>query len=809
MKLNDILCADATSLTNEVTARLSEATFVGIDFGTSTTTVTRLVYDSEEQQLFSDPLKIPQEDEDGVMTDDHLVPTVIARKRDGHLLFGQGAKACLLNREDYVEGCTAWTCFKMRLGENVCYPQTLMSRENPTEEGVYLETPKDAAELFFRYLKGAIESAVKRDGLPTNIKYAITVPASFAPNQREELCSAVRAAGIELSPAALLDEPNSAFMGASAYYAEAGDRAAFFRDDRDVNVLVFDFGAGTCDISLLKVSNDGQLQNLAISQFTALGGRDIDEKIATDILYPKVLSSLEWDEPPVMDVKKNLINKLRPVAEELKIAMCDAHESNYGESAFAIAKENPGKTVAAHFSYSSPFRPGKFDGEIEMSAAEFVGIMKQFTEPSMDAFEKGHKSIFDPIDDALRKAELTGEDIDFVLPVGGSSKSPFIREILRDGFSQSTQIMEAGDVQTLVARGAAIHSFTVNGFGQSFVTPITSEDIFIKTARGRMKIFAVGTKVPTPQKKIEGLYIEASEEEVEFGVPFYATVDERELGVARFRVPPFAERRPVYLTCFLEADKTLHYEIDVAGQTYHGAFMMPLSSEYVTPEETELVRARNNLDFVALRNGGVPTIEQYERVAKACEKLEKYQEAADYYRNLMYTHRGAHYEADAARCFREAGEKERALAWIRRACDYRKNYINVWYLIWDLQHARGWGDHELSRWLEYAFAHWPDDLDFRYIEVKQLEGLGDISQAKECAAKLCEAWEEEGVSTLDKFSLVRFETIARMCDKGHLVQEIRAQKKMIEDVGSSAGSKDSGYMLVDSKVCEENEEGGK
>lgn len=256
LSFNDLISAHGET-SPEIVGKLHDATYVGIDFGTSTTTITRLEYDTELKRVVSRELPVAQEDAMGLKTESHLVPTVIAMTGEGgHLIFGLGAKACLGAERGCAEGFNYWSEFKMHLGESACYPHTKLSRYNTPDPDIVIETPKDAATHFFRYLRMAIEEAVAKDDLPRDIRYAVTVPASFAPNQRKELCEAVEDAGIVLHAGALLDEPNAAFMAAAAQFAEDGGSDVFFRRGDECHVLVFDYGAGTCDISLLGVHSD-------------------------------------------------------------------------------------------------------------------------------------------------------------------------------------------------------------------------------------------------------------------------------------------------------------------------------------------------------------------------------------------------------------------------------------------------------------------------------------------------------------------------------------------------------------------------
>ena len=805
MKLNELVCVQG-GVSQDFLAKLDRMTFVGIDFGTSTTTVTRLVYDGEQRQLVSAPLQVAQEDSSSVCSYDHLVPTVIAKVGEGRLIYGAGAKACLMDDETYAEGYNVWSEFKMHLGEKACYPHSQLSRMRTPDKDIVIEQPRDAAKHFFAYLRKAILDAVEKDGLPKDVRYAVTVPASFAPNQREELCGAIRDAGIELATAALLDEPNSAFLGAVAYYAEGGMDAQFFREGEDSRVLVFDFGAGTCDISLLNVAKDGKITNLAISHFTALGGRDIDERIVNEVLYPKLIAGRKEDELPVMNIRKNIVNKLRPVAEQLKIATCENFEGSFGERAFVMAANDPDSSVEARFSIRTKDFGSFENSALEMTAGEFAKIMSEFTEDSREAFEHKHKSIFDPIDEVLRKVGFSADDVDFVLMVGGSALNPFVHERIEERF-KGVPVLNDADPRTLVSRGAAIHSFAVNGFGQSFVTPITSESIYIRTKSGPQCIIPAGATVPMPRKEIDGLYIDdESATNGRFGIPVYASADERELGIATFELLDIGRGCEVKLFCSIAEDKVIECEIEAAGKRFAQRFDMPESSENLSADELEYQRAVNDLNFTAVVNRGVPTVEQYRKVADVCMRIGKEETAAEYYRNLMYEHRNEHYEYEVARGYRDAGKKAEALHWIRRACEYRKSYLNVWYMIWDLQRVRGWDDPEVAKWLEYALTTWPDDDDLKFVDMRYKENTDQQEAARRIAEQLCEAWEDEGVEGLEECTLERFEIVARMIGRKDLVEECRKQLQLLR-ADKGAGSQSEDYTLLSSHALDKMKEG--
>jgi molecular chaperone DnaK len=93
-------------------------------------------------------------------------------------------------------------------------------------------------------------------------------------------------------------------------------------------VLVFDFGAGTCDVSILELGKDLNgiySKNLSISKFEKLGGDDIDKLIAIDYLFPQLLKesgtkSIDEFRTPE---KNRIISQLLKAAEQLKIMICE------------------------------------------------------------------------------------------------------------------------------------------------------------------------------------------------------------------------------------------------------------------------------------------------------------------------------------------------------------------------------------------------------------------------------------------------------------------------------------------------------
>lgn len=248
-----------------------DTTYVGIDFGTSTTVVSMATYNSYTGDIECESLQLPQKDKFGADMYGELFPTVIAiNQNTGKPLYGQGAYDLKLN-PDYTFGVNLWHSFKMELGKDLGprWYESLQSK---------IKSPQDATRQFFKFLKRSIEKAIDEKSLPKKIKYAVSIPASFESNQRNDLMVALEENNIIVKGSLFIDEPNAAFLGYINNKEETYRHPIEMRPEYNPKVLVFDFGAGTCDISLLEIFADHHgihSKNLSISQFAELGGNDI------------------------------------------------------------------------------------------------------------------------------------------------------------------------------------------------------------------------------------------------------------------------------------------------------------------------------------------------------------------------------------------------------------------------------------------------------------------------------------------------------------------------------------------------------
>lgn len=768
----------------EVLTALEQQIFVGIDFGTSNTTVTLLHYETTTGRLLAEPFKITQEQrqEEGVYTQkhSHIVPTVIAYDRAGQrLLFGSGAKACLVKHPDrYREGYNVWTEFKMAVGTQQVYPHTMLSRARQGANSPLppIETPHDAAKLFFTFLKEQIDAFARQSG--REVAYLVTVPASFAQSQRDGLLKAIREAGIALEPYAFLDEPNGAFLGTLAYYVEEGHEHAAESFTRNEHFLIFDFGAGTCDISVLRLSSGLQITNLAISHFTALGGRDIDGEIARRELLPQLLEG----EPEIHErTREGVLKALAHTGEQLKCRMCEQFASD--SKPFRQAQEENCTITAQPFEM-----PLKELGKVlklekpKLSSKAFATLMDTFCASSELLGTQTERSIFEPIEDALRKADLEKESVDAVVLVGGSAKNPFVKERLKDYFGSRVAVLEPGDISSLVSRGAAVYSLFANGLKSSLITPILNDDIrLVASNDDKVLLYKAGTSVPQKRKQLAGVFHPQGKSR-EFKIPVYIGNVDTPLGEIQFRLPHARPDERLHLSYELTESKMLRYWLEIEGrETIQGDLAYPTEAPQLDAVESALIEAYNQLEYKTLYNGGKSPREETLKVAELFASYGKYATAANLLWNL-YCEDPEAASTDQlletmANYYRDAGEYN----W---ECDVREKLFektesadDLFFLLYALrrQHGGTWQDATVRARVEEAIRRFPEDVDLLRIRFFCAQANDEQEESIRVAQKLFNHWSLCDLSQMYDFSLREFGTVAQLLGETSVVQRVQRE----------------------------------
>lgn len=648
-------------------------TYIGIDFGTSTTVVSIARFDTSTNKIVTEPIWLNQKLYDGTILRSDKIPTVLAWYND-EILVGKGAADM---KFDLRLGENVWYSFKMELGED----KGIKYYRSPLDgNGTYkILNPIDAAKVFFQYLNAQIKRYVKENNLPENIKYAVSIPASFEANQRKELITALEHNGMSLASQSLIDEPNAAFLS-YVQNASAEGKAIKIPENHYPNLLVFDFGAGTCDISILELGknlNGVYSKNLSISRFEKLGGDNIDKLLAIDYLYPALLeeNGLQSEDFKTPE-KKRILSRLLKSAEELKIEICQdialrMHERTLPEKASSEEFISLGGKVTVdtnNFGELTLTRP-------RISYAQFHEMMQKFLNPEnarvnkSKEFEEEFPSIFSPIRTALDKAELDADEIDYVLFIGGSSKNPYVQTYLSNYFKDSVLLIPR-DLQTHVSEGAAIHSLIFNGFNKNIIQPITSEPLIVITSDERPKIILrAGTEIPCDLIVIDDL-VTSYEGQKSIELPICLGNQNRILYniIIHSQNPNgFPKDTPVKLELEITADKLLIVRATSSGQQVMVEPINPFANKDMDTNQRIIFHAEKTANIDAQKNNGKPSFGALNQLAEAYEKAGNSLRAGETLELCYEIYQNKSNLNNIAVYYANSGNKKKALEYYQKA----------------------------------------------------------------------------------------------------------------------------------------------
>lgn len=648
-------------------------TYIGIDFGTSTTVVSIASYDESNCLIHTKSLRMKQKLPDGTIYSSEIVPSVIAWVNK-QIFVGEGASQL---KYQLKRGKNIWYSFKMELGEDLGakYYESELREVNPFN----IRNPKDAARVFFAYLKYLITGYCKENNLSNNISYAVSIPASFEANQRKDLLDALIANDMMVSKQALIDEPNAAFISYAVTCATEG-QPLYVSPDYNSKVLVFDFGGGTCDISILEIGKSANglfSKNIAISKFTKLGGDDIDRYITYHYLMPRFLEANgKRMEQFRTNEKKHIASALYKVAERLKILINKTLATLTADFVIPSLKNSESKTVVE-------FEVEVYTNKGELRQNSFYLTNKELTD-TMNVFlkrgygkttqikgEEEYNSIYSPIESAIKKSKVSKEEIDYILFIGGSAQSPYIQEELKRYFEDSEMLVPS-NLQTHVSQGAAIHSLLYNGMNKCLIQPISSEPIIIITREEQPKvILPAGTEIPCDTVVIDDLVTSREGQRV-VELPI-CVGDVRKLLFnlkIESSIPSgFPINTPIQLTIEVNSDKMLIARATCMGIVCHVEPLSPFANKELSTEDRVALKAERQANIEAELNGGVPSKETLIALRRAYNKAGHVFKAAETYelQNELYP------EADMyngiAVLYNNAGATDKAIEFYEKALE--------------------------------------------------------------------------------------------------------------------------------------------
>ncbi len=285
-------------------------------------------------------------------------------------------------------------------------------------------TPQEISAMVLQKLKADAEAFLGE----TVSQAVITVPAYFTDAQRQATKDAGTIAGLEVLR--IINEPTAAAL---AYGLDKQDQEQF--------ILVFDLGGGTFDVSVLQLG-DGVFEVKATSGNNHLGGDDFD-----NVIVQWMARTFHKNEGIDLSTDKMALQRLREAAEKAKIELSGT------------------LTTSINLPFITADETGPKHLEVDLSRAQFEELAKNYIEGTLK-----------PVQQALKDSELTADQIDRIILVGGSTRIPAVQQAIQN-FFKGKQADRSINPDEAVALGAAIQAGVLGGEVEDVllldVTPIS------------------------------------------------------------------------------------------------------------------------------------------------------------------------------------------------------------------------------------------------------------------------------------------------------------------------------------------------
>ena len=328
-----------------------------------------------------------------------------------------------------------------------------IKRKMGTVEKVKIEgdsfTPQEISAMILQKLKTDAENYLGQKVTQA----VITVPAYFNDSQRQATKDAGKIAGLEVLR--IINEPTAAAL---AYGMDK---------EQDQKILIYDLGGGTFDVSILDIG-DGVFEVLSTSGNTHLGGDDFDNRI---IDY--LVSEFKKENGIDLSTDKMAMQRLKEAAEKAKIELSGVQETQ----------------INLPFITADSTGPKHLD--VTLTRAKFEELIHDLVEATAG-----------PVNQALKDAKLTANDIHKVLLVGGSTRVPAVQELVKRITGKEPD--KGINPDECVAIGAAIQGGVLSGDVKDLVLlDVTPLSLGIETYGGVFtKLIDRNTTIPTKKSQI-------------------------------------------------------------------------------------------------------------------------------------------------------------------------------------------------------------------------------------------------------------------------------------------------------------------
>lgn len=384
-------------------------------------------------------------------------PSIVAISKTGERLVGQIAKRqAVTNPKNTIYG------IKRFMGHNFDEDAVQKDKEivpyeikAGSDNGVLIEMgdkeyrPEEVSAMILSKLKADAEAKIGEK----ITEAVITVPAYFNDSQRKATQDAGKIAGLEVRR--IINEPTAAALSYG------------FNRKKDEKILVYDFGGGTFDVTVLEVGDD-VVEVQATDGDAHMGGRDIDQKVVRHLI-----ETFKKSDGVDLGKDKLALQRLDEAAEKAKLELSATSETDI------------------NIPFISQGSDGPLHLDIKLTRAKLEELASEYVDRSIEITKR-----------ALEAASVKKEDIDEIILVGGQTRMPIITQQVKELFGKDPN--KSINPDEVVALGAAIQA----GIFQGDVNDITLVDVIplslgIETLGGvATKLIEKNTHIPTRKEQV-------------------------------------------------------------------------------------------------------------------------------------------------------------------------------------------------------------------------------------------------------------------------------------------------------------------